>query len=188
VNTKHGSNRYFARAQPPSGGNGGVAFVQTMSRYNANDAQIPAAAGAAVSSRNGHPLVAFDDSDDESCIFNDTMNEDYVTTRTLDVIIQWAAAPVAVVGDVKWNVEWERIAPGGQDLDVDGFAAAKTVTTTTSATNGVTVSSTISFTQAEADGIDTGDAFRLRVTRDADDGGDTLIGDAQVLAVYIIQT
>ncbi len=78
---------------------------------------------------------------------------------------------------------FERIAPGGQDIDSDGFDAIQTVTDTTNATSGIVTRTSITFTQAQADSIAAGDAFRLRVTRDANAGGDTMTGDAQILRV-----
>lgn len=132
--------------------------------------------------RNARPVWEFDDVADESIIFMDVMEPSY-QGNDIDVRIQWAGNG-ATTGDVKWNVEWERINTG-LDLDGDSYAAAQTVTTTTSGTDGQTVISTISFTQAQADGILASEPYRLRLTRDADAGGDTMTVDAQVLCVVV---
>lgn len=173
---------------PIEGGDGGA--EQQMAMFTANDAIIPASAGAGVSTRNQHGVMAFDDTDNESVIFEGVLPGGYDSGDPLVVRIHWSAGETGeVIGNVKWLVEWEAIAPNVQDLDVDGFAAAKSVVTTTSGTNGVTVMSTISFSNAEADAIAATNPFRLRLTRDAEDvDNDTLFGDAQVIRVSVEQS
>lgn len=150
-------------------------------RFNANDATFPASNPAGAASRNEHPILTFDDSTDENAIFHDSMSRDYAGGN-LTVDIDWVAAPSVTTGDVKWDVSFERIAAGGQDIDSDGFAAIQTGTDTTSGTSGVVTRTSITFTQAQADSIVAGDAFRLKITRDTSVGGD-MAGDAQVLRV-----
>ena len=149
-------------------------------RFNANDATFPASNPAGAASRNGHPLLAFDDSTDENVIFHDSLSRDYAEGN-LTVDIDWVAASVTT-GDVKWDVSFERIAAGGQDIDSDGFAAIQSGTDTTNGTSGVVTRTSITFTQAQADSIAAGDAFRLKITRDTSVGGD-MVGDAQILRV-----
>lgn len=151
------------------------------SAYDANDATFPATNPAVAESRNGHPLLSFDDTVAENVIFHDAMSRDYSAGNVI-VDIDWVAAS-ATSGGVTWGVEFERIAPGGQDIDSDGFAAQQTGTSTTNATSGIVTRTSISLTQAQADAIAAGDAFRLRVQRVVGDGGDTMVGDAQILRV-----
>ncbi len=82
-----------------------------------------------------------------------------------------------------WGLEAETITPGGQDIDVDGFATQQTGTSTTNGTSGIVTRTSITLTQAQFDAITAGDAFRLRVQRVAGAGGDTMVGDAQVLRI-----
>jgi len=148
--------------------------------FDVNEAIYPASNPAQAGSRNGHPLLDFDDTTDETIIFNGKMSRDYAGGNfTLD--IDWVAAS-AIIGDVKWDVSFERVAPGGQDIDSDGFAAIQTATETTSGTSGVVTRTSITFTQAQADSIAAGDTFRLKITRDASVAGD-VVGDAQIRAV-----
>lgn len=162
----------------PAGGSGG----NDLARFTANSETTLDTVGVGISSRNGHPIVAFDQTVDEGIIFHGIMSQDYSAgTMTLDMEF---AGDGVTTGDVKWLVSWEA-APA--DLDVDSFHTAKTVTTTTSGTDGGTVTSTITFTQAEADGLAAGDPFRLKVVRDADDAGDTMTADAQLLSVHVRQ-
>jgi hypothetical protein len=153
-----------------------------LDSFTANDAVFVGASAASGTARNGHSLIAFDDTAVEEIIFEGLMSNDYDGLASMVVDLQWAAA-TAVAGDVKWNVQFERLAEAGQDLDVDGFAAALTVTQVTNATAGVLTYSAITFTKAQADGINSGESYRLKVTRDATNVADDMVGDAQLLAV-----
>lgn len=156
-----------------------------LASFDPNMATFPATAPAAAASRNEHPLIAFDDTAAENIIFHGAMSQDY-SAGNLTVDLSWIAA-TATTGDVKWNVAFERMNDGGPDLDADSFAAVQTVTDTTNATSGIIKKTSITFTQAQADAIAASDAFRLKVTRDAAAGGDTLVGDAQLVMVQIRQ-
>lgn len=164
------------------GGNGGGSELDS---FEPNDALYPAAGFASAGSRNGRPTLDFDDTTNESVIFEGVVSEDY-SGGAVTVAIQYAMNGV-VVGDVVWNVEFERIEPGVTDLDVDNFAAAKSVTDTVPATDGVTNIPTITFTNGEADSIMAGDGYRVRLTRDAASGSDTAAADAQVIRFNISQ-
>ena len=155
-----------------------------LAAFDANDATFPAADPAAASSRNGHPILAFDDTTDESVIFHDTMSNDY-SDDALTVDVDWVAS-AATTGDVGWDVAFERITPGGQDIDSDGFAAVQSGSSTTSGTSGIVTRTSIAFTQAQADAMTAGDAFRVSVTRDTGVGSN-MTGDAQVLRVSVRQ-
>lgn len=163
----------------------GLTEILQLASFEANEATFPATAPAAATSRNEHPYLNYDDTTDENALFRKVISEDY-SGGNLTVDLYWVAAS-ATTGDVKWNVAFERLAAGGQDVDSDGFAAAQTGTSTTDAASGVHTKTSIAFTQAQADAIVAGDPFRLKVTRDADDGGDTMTGDAQLSFVQIRQ-
>jgi len=127
-----------------------------------------------------HGILEFDDTANEGSHFRGTMPAGYAS-GPLSLKIHWTGA-TATSGDVAWDVSFMRL---NTTIDTDSFAAAQTVTTTTSATSGVLATTVISFTQAEADGITAGDPFVFYVVRDAADGGDTMSGDAQLLRVSL---
>jgi hypothetical protein len=162
----------------------GMGAVQ-LGSFNANSATFPASAPAAATSRNEHPLLAYDDTTAEKIVFHGVMSRDY-GGGNLTIDIDWVAA-TAVIGGVAWGIEVERIAPTGQDIDADGFAAQQIGISTTSGTSGVVIRTSIVLTQAEADSIAAGDVFRLRIERVVADGGDDLNGDAQLLRVGLRQ-
>lgn len=159
-------------------------FSTVFEFFTANNALFPAAASAQVSSLNEHPLIDFDDTIVENAVFAGKMSSLYnAAGPSFSVNIDWIATNI--VNAVKWNVAFERNNPTGTTLASDSFAAIQTVTTTVSGTANVPARTTINFTQAQADAIAAGDAFRMRVTRDASAGGDTLIGDARILSVHL---
>jgi len=159
--------------------------ISHLDDFDANDAIFPSSNPAAAIARNNHPVLAFDADTAESVIFNGSMLRDYLAASIL-VDIDWVSAS-AVVGDVVWGIEIERIAPGAQDIGSDGFAAQITGTSTTSGTTGIITRTTITLTQAQADAITAGDGYRMRVQRVAADGGDTMLLDAQIVRVIVRQ-
>lgn len=143
----------------------------------------PASNYATLDTRNGHPALDFDAGTNESVIFTGVMPQHYAGGG-VDVILHVAFSS-ATSGDSDWDVEWELIGVGDQDIDSDGFAAANsTDNTAVPGTAGHVQQITVSFTDgADMDSVLVGDLFRLRVTRDA--ASDTAAGDAELLAVEL---
>ena len=86
-----------------------------------------------------------------------------------------------------WGIEIERNNAGGTDIDSDSFAAQQTANNTTNGTSGVITRTTIVLTQAQADALESGESYRLRLQRVTGDGGDNMAGDAQVLSINLRQ-
>ena len=160
----------------------GVIF---LGEFDANDAIFPSSNPAVASSRNAHPILSFDDTTPESMVFSSVLPEDY-DGGGVTVNIDWVAE-TAISGDVVWGVEVERLNASGHDIDSDSFAAQQTDTDTTAGTSGVISRSSISLTQAQADGWEAGDSFRLRISRVAASGSDTMVDDAQILRISLEQ-
>lgn len=148
---------------------------------NANSATFPASDPAAASSRNAHPILAFDTTTAESVVFHEVLSNDYAAGDIV-VDIDWVAAS-ATTGGVTWGVEFERIADSGTDIDSDSFASQQTGNSDTNGTSGIVTRTSITLSQAQADSVAAGDAFRLRLQRVTGDGDDDMSGDAQVLRV-----
>lgn len=125
--------------------------------------------------------------DNENAVFMGVVIPDYDAANSLALRIDWAAPAAVVVGSVKWNAAFERMALGVDDIDVDDFAAIQTVTTVAPGTTGFLVRTTIPFTTAQADSIAAGEDYRLQIVRDAEDAADTLVGDATVLRVSLAE-
>lgn len=163
-----------------------MASGDTLAIFTPAHNEPPSASYATLDLRNGHPVLDYDAAADENGVFTDVLPRAYAGGG-LTVRLWWLATS-ATTGDVKWNVQIERM-DTGTDLDADSFAAAQTATTTTSATSGAPVSTDVAFTSgAQMDSLAAGESFRLKVTRDANDAADTMTGDAELLSVEIKET
>ena len=162
----------------PSGGG-----TLTLARFNALDAQPPASNYAQFRTRNSIAVLDYDAATDESTVFVSSIPEAADFTTGIAVRIYWIATS-ATSGDVVWNTSFER---GTTDLDTDSFATAVAGTATTNGTSGIITVTTINHSGSEIDGLVAGDAFRFRLLRDADNGSDTMTGDAEVVAVELRQ-
>ena len=132
--------------------------------------------------RNQHPVLDFDDATDEHAVFKDFFARNYASGG-VTVYVHYSME-TATADDVVWNVAFERIGDEGLDVDADGFAAAQTVTDTVPGTCGHVGVAAITFTHgAQMDSVAVGELYRLKVTRDADNGSDTATGDAELHGV-----
>lgn len=158
-----------------------------LARWNAEDGVLTPADAPTLVTRNERELLAYTDSGGPSdAYFTGVIPRNYVPDFPLRVKVWWAAA-TATAGDVRWNVGFEKLAPNSVNIDTDSFAALKAKNEPTNATNGVINISTFNFDQAEADNIAPGNPFRLVVRRQRGAPGDTMVGDAQVLRVAVVQ-
>ena len=148
----------------------------------------PAANYATLDTRNLHPVLDYDDTTDEAAVFTAVLPRSYAGGG-LTVYIHYAMTS-AVADDVIWQVAIERIGDGVQDIDADGFAAAQdSGPITVPGTSGLVDIAMVAFTDgAQMDSLAVGEAFRLKINRDANAGGDTAVGDAELVAVEIRET
>lgn len=162
-------------AETAVGGGG----TKTYAVFNALDNQPPATNFATLDTRNSIAILDFDDTTDEQAIFLGIIPEAAVLTSGLSIRLIWTAT-TATSGACVWDAALERMTT---DIDTDSFDTAASVTTTTNATSGVPNYSTITLTTI--DSVVAGDGFRLRINRDANNGSDTMTGDAELIAVEV---
>ena len=165
-----------------------MASGDTLVIFSPLDNEPPSSNYATIDTRNGHPVLDFDASTDESAIFSGILPRNY-GGGGLTVTIYWMATS-ATSGATRWQAAIERM-DTGTDLDSDSFASAQSAGTTASATSGAQVSTAIAFTSgAQMDSLAAGEPFRLKINRDADGttGTDNMTGDAELLAVEIKET
>jgi hypothetical protein len=164
-----------------------MASGNTLAVFTPLHNEPPTSAFATPDTRNGHPVLDFDASADASAVFSSTLPRHYAGGG-LRITLIWAASS-ATSGDVKWNVGIERGEEAGTDMDADSFAAEQTATGTAPGGSGQYRYTEVAFTAgAEMDSLAVGEAFRLKVTRDADAAADTMTGDAELRAVEIRET
>lgn len=163
---------------------GSTAGTKTLFRAGAMDGQPPAANFATLDTRNSIVILNFDDTTAESVVFLGIVPEGADFTTGITVRIVWMAA-TATTGNVIWTSAFERC---NTDLDSDSFATG--VDSAASACNGtcgITTVTSIDHSGAQIDGMTAGDMFRIKLTRKAADGSDTMVGDAQFVAVELRQ-
>lgn len=161
----------------------GSSGTKTLAKFSALDAQPPSSNYAQFRVRNSVAVLDFDASTDESTVFVGIIPEGADFTTGIAVKIHWIATS-ATSNDVVWNSAFER---GNTDLDSDSFATAVAGTSTTNGTSGIVTVTTINHSGSEIDGLTAGDLYRVKILRDADNGSDTMTGDAEIVAVEIRQ-
>ena len=156
---------------------GSIRFVRTFSPL---DNQPPASNFATLDTRNSVAVLDFDAATDESAVFVGVVPEGATLTSGIVVRLSWSATS-ATSDDCVWGAQFAKLT--GNDLDGIVFDTAVTATTTTSGTSGVV--NTTSITVTTIDSLVAGNCFALKIYRDADAGGDTMTGDAELVAVEI---
>jgi hypothetical protein len=157
------------------------AGTKTFVTFTPDNNQPPATNFATLDTRNSIAVLDFDDSTDESAIFVSIAPEGANLASGLTIRLIWTAT-TATSGDVVWDASLERL---NTDINSDSFDTAASVTTTTNGTSGVPNYSTITLTTI--DSLAVGDGFRLKINRDANNGSDTMTGDAELIAVEVQQ-
>ena len=160
-----------------------------MFAFDANDGVFPATNPMQGDSRGAspHSLLSADDTTEETVRLEGSISEDYRSAANLLVRIL-AAADTATTGAYVLALQVERIDAGGNDIDTDSPAAEQVASaTTTNAATGVPTLTTLSLTNAQADLLAKGEAFRLFVRRKPGDAGDNMTGDLQILRVTGVQ-
>lgn len=151
-------------------------------QWSALGAEAATASPAQFDTRNGRPCLDFDAGTDEHAVFSGKVPPGY-DGNGFFVEISWAATS-ATSGNVIWQIQFEDTG-SGLDLDADSFATAVTATAAAQSASGVLRFTSFSVTGASLDGLAAYDTFRLRVTRDADNGSDTMTGDAELYFVTV---
>jgi len=147
--------------------------------YGSN--QPPATNFATLDTRNSIAVLDFDDTTDKSAIFVSVCPQGANLSSGLSITLIWTAS-TATSGACVWDASIERMTT---DIYTDSFDTAASVTATTNATSGVPNYSTITLTTI--DSLTAGDGFRLKITRDANNASDTMLQDAELIAVEVQQ-
>lgn len=129
------------------------------------------------------PGLAFDAASDEAAFWSFIVKNYGSGNLSLD--IHWYA-DTASSGDVIWDAQIACITPDAdtQDIETDGLATVQSVTDTHLGTTGQRLhKATIAI--SNLDTIASGDRLVLRLNRDANNGSDTMTGDAIVTGLNL---
>lgn len=168
---------WISKAQ--TGGSGGG--TKTYAFFSPLDNQPAAANFATLDTRNSIAVLDFDDTTEESAIFNGICPEAASLGSGLIVRIHWMAT-TATTGACRWGVQF-MVMNATTDNNSDSFDTAAEATTTTEGTSGETATTAITITTI--DSMAAGNPYRLKVYRDTSDGADTMTGDAELVAVEV---
>lgn len=137
--------------------------------------------------RNVVLVLDFDDAVDESVEFAGFMPRHY-GGGGITVTIGWMAT-AAIINDCIWDISFKSISDDADDLDSKAFAAVNSVTDVAPSASGEVAYAEVTFTDgADMDSIAAGEYFRLKISRDANNASDTLVGDAELVFIEIKET
>ncbi len=164
-----------------------MASGDTLTVFMPLHSEPPASNYATLDVRGAHAVLDFDASTDETAYFGGVLPGHYAGNG-ITVTLIWAASS-ATSGDCVWDVAFERHVDDVTDIDATSFAAVQSATATAASASGETSYDDIAFTDgAQIDSLAIHESFRLSVTRDANNGSDTMTGDAELLRVIIKET
>jgi hypothetical protein len=128
--------------------------------------------------------LGFDAGTDELIYYMFRMPADYGSSLLLK--LQYAMAS-ATSGDVIWASALWAITPGDSaDVDTESYDTANTVTDTVPGTAGHLAEASI--TMSNTDSLAANDLLTIKVYRDANAGGDTATGDADLYGLSLQYT
>lgn len=105
----------------------------------------------------------------------------------LTVDIYWVSAS-ATSGVTRWGAAFHRFS-STVDIDTAFTFDYNDADSTAAGTSGYTITASITFTDgADMDSLANGEAFWLRIRRNASHANDTMTGDAQMLTVLVRET
>jgi hypothetical protein len=156
----------------------------TLAVWEAIASAPPASAGATLDVRNGRVVVDFDADSVESTHFASVLPKHYAGGN-IQCMLHWMATS-ATSGNVRWRAAFERLEAGGPDLDANDFQSSAEATGAANGTSGKLTVTSITLTAL--DSAVAGDAFRIAITRVANDAtNDTMTGDAELFMVELVE-
>lgn len=166
-----------------------MASGNTLLEFAPHANEPPASAYATFDLRNNHPVLDFDGSSDEEAVFTGVLPAHY-SAGGLTVETFWSFTS-ATSGSLRVQVAIERIDASNLDIDADDFAAFQSAGGTAPGTSGQVIKVSVAFTSgAQMDSLAAGEAFRLKIRRDADgtSGTDDIATDAELVAIHVKET
>lgn len=164
-----------------------MASGNTLLIFHPYNNEPPSTNYATFDTRNQHPVLDFDAATDEAAVFTAIMPRHYAGGGVTVYLHVTDTADTNTAHASYWDVSFERMT--AQDIDSDSFAAVQSTHVHPNGTSGIPVVASIAFTDgAQMDSVAAGELFRLKVSRDANNGSDDWDSDAELLAVEIKET
>ena len=166
-----------------------MATTNFLASFTATNNVPPSTIFATLDTRNAHACLDFDGATDEEAVFEAVLPNNYAGGG-LTIDTYWSFTS-ATTGSLRVQTSIERIDASTLDIDADSFATANSAGGTAPGTSGQVIKVTITHTSgAEMDSLSAGEAFRLKIRRDADgtSGTDDITTDAELLRCVIKET
>jgi hypothetical protein len=174
-----------------------MASGNTLLTLSARSCSLPATSYAELTSLTGGAtpgeriiLANFDDTTDEYIDLPDLVMPRAYAGGGLTLTIRWMAAS-ATTGNVIWGAAFRRDQDDAEDWDTTAHSYDFNASSGVAAPSAVGETSydTITFADgADMDSVAAGEGFCLRIRRDADNGSDTMTGDARFWTIEIKET
>lgn len=166
-----------------------MATTNVLASFIPTDGRPPTSNFATLGQRNGHDTLDFDGSTDEETVFSGVLPPHFsgggLTIET------WWCFTSATSGSLRVQTAIERMDTSSLDIDADSFASFNSAGGSAPATSGQVIKVTTTHASgAEMDSLAAGEAYRLKIRRDADgtSGTDDITTDAQLLRVFVKET
>ncbi len=169
-----------------------MASGDTLLIFHPYNNEPPSSNYALLDTRNQHITLIFDPTTDWEAVFSAIMPQNYAATTGVDVYIHYSV-DTSTSGNIVFQSAFERIGDQQQDVDSDSFEAfqssgAVTIPTTSGLVDILSISHTDG---TQMDNAATGEKFRLKIRRDADDTSATdsvTSNNVEVHAIEIRET
>jgi hypothetical protein len=164
-----------------------MATDDTLIHWDADQAKLPAADYATRDvTADEIPVLDYDDaaSPNEYALFVGVMPGQYDGSTALTVKFGWKFTTYVGSQTCDWEISWCRVDDDTQSIESLTFATAQVVLATEASAVGELDYAEINFTNAQADGIQPGEMFVVKVLRDAT-GGTASPGDAELAFVEV---
>lgn len=159
---------------------GGGTAQKTIRQFSALDNHPPSTLYAQFNTRNGLAVLDFDPATLWNSVFIGIVPNDAVLTSGLSIILTWLPLS-GTTGAAGWGAAIDNANTG---LNADSYDTASTsVFTTVSGTLGTLVTTTLTLTTI--DSLAVGNAYKLKIFRDAANASDTCTVNAQLFAVEV---
>ncbi len=127
-----------------------------------------------------YPVYDFDDGVDEKIYALGFMTGNYDGTSDITVLLPWKFTTFVGSQTCDWEVSFYRVADDLDSIDSYTFAAAQTLIASEASATGELDYASITFTNAQADGIQPNEYFVLQILRDASGGTQGSPGDTEL--------
>ena len=161
-----------------------MATGDPIGKYFPNNNSPPATNFATFDQDGASPVLDYDDAVNEAAIFFDIMDENYDGSTAFTITIGWKFTTFVGSQTCQWKISIARIDDDNHDYGSLVFAAAVSALATEASADGELDYHTDTMTNAEADGIQPGELFAIKVERDAA-LGTASPGDAELAFVEI---